>query len=57
MQNRLCGVRVSFHATESLVNEIDGWRRLQPDLPSRSEAIRPLLRQALDLRNGIAPTG
>ena len=30
---------------------LDDWRRLQPDLPSRSETIRRLIRQALKLKD------
>jgi metal-responsive CopG/Arc/MetJ family transcriptional regulator len=32
---------------DSLLRSIDDWRRKQPDLPSRSEAIRRLIGQAL----------
>jgi len=30
------------------IKRIDAWRRQQPNLPSRSEAIRTLVTQALD---------
>ena len=33
--------------TDELVAGVDAWRREQPDLPSRSEAIRRLVEQAL----------
>jgi hypothetical protein len=32
-------------------DKIDGWRRKQDDLPSRSEAIRRLVEQALERRS------
>lgn len=32
------------------LEKIDHWRRQQPDLPSRAEAIRRLVKQALEQR-------
>jgi hypothetical protein len=33
---------------------LDEWRRSQPDLPSRAEALRRLVRQALSVAGGKA---
>jgi metal-responsive CopG/Arc/MetJ family transcriptional regulator len=35
---------------EELLQEIDNYRRQQPDLPNRAEAIRRLVRSALGSR-------
>jgi hypothetical protein len=35
--------RIQLVISKGLVREIDEWRRLQPDLPNRSEAIRRLV--------------
>lgn len=35
-------MRIHMVAASSLVHEIDEWRRAQPDLPNRSEAVRRL---------------
>jgi hypothetical protein len=40
-------VRLQPHLAECL----DDWRRRQPDLPSRAEALRRLAEQALELYN------
>jgi len=37
----------------SLLREVDNWRRAQPDIPTRAEAIRRLLSQALSASKGI----
>lgn len=34
--------------SDGLMGGVDEWRRLQPDLPGRSEAIRRLLTHALE---------
>ena len=34
--------RIQLVASERFVRDVDEWRRAQPDLPSRSEAIRHL---------------
>ena len=39
--------RIPVMMSEGEVTRIDAWRRKQDDLPSRSEAIRRLLEQAL----------
>lgn len=41
-------VRVQIVAPDSLIKRIDEWRRKQPDIPNRSEAIRRLAEIALD---------
>lgn len=40
-------LRYSIAASEEDIHEIDEWRRQQPDLPGRSEAIRRLVKKAL----------
>ena len=42
MQDKTFQMRVS----EDFLNQIDDWRRKQPDLPSRAEAIRRLVARA-----------
>jgi len=39
--------RVQLVISKGLVRQIDDWRRRQPNLPSRSEAIRRLIEAAL----------
>lgn len=34
-----------------LAGQLDDWRRLQPDLPSRAEAIRRLVEQSLQAKS------
>jgi metal-responsive CopG/Arc/MetJ family transcriptional regulator len=41
------GKRISMIIDRQLYQAIEEWRRHQPDLPSKSEAIRRLLRKAL----------
>jgi len=41
------GVPVQVRLKESLLDTIDAWRRRQDDLPTRPEAIRRLIEQAL----------
>lgn len=40
--------RLELRLTTELIVKLDNWRRQQDDLPSRSEAIRRLLIEALD---------
>jgi hypothetical protein len=40
--------RVPLNIDPDQLQAIDEWRRVQPDLPSRSEAIRRLIDIALD---------
>lgn len=42
-QDRLVQMRLS----EEFITKIDEWRRHQPDLPSRTEAVRRMVEQAL----------
>lgn len=39
------------------IRAIDEWRRRQPDLPSRSEAIRRLVETALEMEAENRPRG
>ena len=39
--------RVQIVAPRTWIAKIDEWRRQQPDIPNRSEAIRRLVEQAL----------
>lgn len=41
------GIPVQVRLKESLLDTIDAWRRRQDDLPTRPEAIRRLIEQAL----------
>lgn len=40
--------RFIFSAEPSLLARIDKWRAKQPDLPTRAEAVRRLITQALN---------
>jgi hypothetical protein len=46
--------RLQLIAPVDWLKRIDAWRRHQPNLPSRSEAIRTLVTQALDATEGGA---
>lgn len=39
--------RFIFSTAASLMRRVDEWRRREPDLPSRAEAVRRLLERAL----------
>jgi metal-responsive CopG/Arc/MetJ family transcriptional regulator len=39
--------RIQLVADAAFIAQVDEWRRRQPDLPSRSEAIRRLVNRAL----------
>jgi hypothetical protein len=41
------GRPLQLYATDDFLAMIDDWRRKQPDIPNRSEAIRRLVDQAL----------
>jgi metal-responsive CopG/Arc/MetJ family transcriptional regulator len=49
--------RIQLVIGRGLVRQIDDWRRRQPDLPSRSEAIRRMIEAQLhaDRNNGPEP--
>lgn len=40
--------RIQLVASSELIGKVDDWRRKQPDIPSRSEAIRRLIAQSLN---------
>jgi uncharacterized protein len=42
--------RFEMRVPSSFLKKIDDWRRKHPDLPSRAEAIRSLVEQALQKR-------
>lgn len=39
--------RFIFSSTPDLLRRVDEWRRTQPDIPSRAEAVRRLIDKAL----------
>lgn len=39
---------VTMRVSDQLIRKIDDWRREQPDMPIRTEAIRRLVEKALD---------
>ena len=43
--------RILFATSVEMIRAIDEWRRRQPDLPTRSEAIRRLIEIALREQN------
>jgi hypothetical protein len=49
--------RLQLIAPVDWLKWIDAWRRHQPNLPSRSEAIRTLVTQALDASERGKPKG
>jgi hypothetical protein len=49
-------VRVDFRAPADLIALLDEWRRHQPDLPTRTEALRRLVARALDAETVATPT-
>ena len=42
--------RFEMRATDSWLHRVDDWRRKQPDLPSRAEAIRRLVELGLRVK-------
>jgi hypothetical protein len=54
MRNEPMDQRIPFATTRSQLQSIDEWRRKQPDLPSRSEAIRRVINLALREPSGGA---
>ena len=44
--------RFELRVSEDFLRAIDDWRRQQPDLPSRAEAIRRLVEKALRAESG-----
>jgi hypothetical protein len=47
-------VRIDLRVTPEQAAEIDRWRRLQDDLPTRQEAVRRLVQEALDAEQRTA---
>jgi len=48
-------IRFEIRLQPGLSIKIDGWRRQQPDLPSRAEAARRLIEIALEKASFIQP--
>lgn len=44
--------RFEMRVSEDFLRQIDDWRRQQPDLPSRAEAIRRLIEAGLAAQKG-----
>jgi hypothetical protein len=49
---KLRAVAYQFLISEALDEAVVEWRRRQPDLPTKAEAVRRLLEQALGLNDG-----
>jgi metal-responsive CopG/Arc/MetJ family transcriptional regulator len=49
--------RLHVKVPRDLLRILDGWRRKQPDLPSRSEAIRRLVASGAAVRVARSSTG
>jgi hypothetical protein len=49
--------RFEMRAPTALLRAVDDWRRRQPDLPSRSEAIRRLIEAGLSKASTATPSG
>ena len=49
--------RFEMRAPADLLRSVDDWRRQQPDLPSRSEAIRRLIEAGLKTSHGTPSSG
>ena len=47
------GLAIQVRLQNDLVSAIEGFRRREPDIPTRPEAIRRLIRRALELGNGL----
>jgi hypothetical protein len=50
MRSKLDGTsrRLNMMTTEELMQRVDDWRRLEPDMPGVSEAVRRLIEHGLD---------
>lgn len=46
-----------MRTTKEFLGRVDDWRRVQPDLPSRSEAIRRLVEAGLEVTKAEASDG
>ena len=47
--------RIIMIASEPLLDRVEEWRRQQPRIPTKSEAVRILVEQALDARERQKP--
>lgn len=47
--------RLELRSDEDFLKKLDGWRREQPALPSRSKALRQIVEAALDSDNVLLP--
>ena len=45
------GERFQMRASKAFFEMLDNWRRKQPDIPGRSEAIRRLVERAIDVES------
>jgi hypothetical protein len=54
-RDRQLDQHIAWATTTAQLRAIDEWRRQQPDLPSRSEAIRRLVDIALRAEGGPGP--
>lgn len=48
MAKELKSTRFILSVEPSFIESVDNWRRQQPDIPSRAEAIRRLVQKALE---------
>jgi hypothetical protein len=46
---------IHMKVDKPLLDAVDDYRREQPEIPSRAEAIRQLMRRALNARGGSKP--
>jgi|TARA_Y100000310_G_scaffold39198_1_gene36806 metal-responsive CopG/Arc/MetJ family transcriptional regulator len=44
----LMSERMQLVISPELIEDLDNWRRKQPDIPNRSEALRRLIRKGID---------
>lgn len=45
--------RLTMSVTDKLLSEIDEWRRFQPDIPARAEAIRRLVEEGITAKREL----
>ena len=55
MREQARDLRIPVMMSRAEVEAIDAWRRVQSTIPSRSEAIRLLIAQGLDVRQEDSP--
>ena len=56
-KNDALPVRFEMRASEKWIAAVDDWRRMQPDIPSRAEAIRRLVTQSVGGKGVRQETG